>query len=948
MTEQAPEIVAHADLSPASPKPIHTTSTSPALIPSLQDRADTLDVAYLDSLVPPAFPFVTMPAAPKPASSNEDETMEVADTIVVGGEDYSNEDEDDYELSDDDADVDDESLDAYGEEEEDSAEQEDQSTTVDASAQDQNMDVVESGNGDGAPATTSGSKEETKETTTTQPDEADVSETSSISLISDSPPSSEPDTLMKSASPVAHPSAVNTPSSRNPPQTEDESTQEQQQRSPSATVALSSASPAQAAAGESASAPDAASEEQENSTNGGTIDLQKLVDDITARAAEGSSDTTSAKPDSILSSSHNSLPTAQPAAAPAPSLTIPPSSSLPAKPAVAQQPGQSGPRPEDFHPFSSRGHNNSHAPPSLPGHSATTGNGIPNGGVYMAGAPGTTTESMSSLPPHPHHSGFNGSQTSHSSAQAIPGPDGLQGAQLQQAWDAFQADEKRYMTEAKWERFPDNSRIFIGESLQSPAANWCQSNRYVTGNLSSERVPKKEVFDLFHRYGRLAQISLKSAYGFVQYHSAEDAQRAMAGAQGAELGGRKIRTSNAIPRAKRRRRKGLTTTTDLEFSKTQKKREPNEQRDHSPDRRGIRGGERGGRGGLDRYEARDRGPRGRDDYRPGRSPSPRRDDGYGRDRYQYGAFDHASRGRSRSPNRFGRHDQGSYRRRSPSPQRRGPPEPELDIPRRYGDQVPDVQIIVLGEVDRNFVEWLQQTFFSRGLKPDAMFFNPRFSRDLLLQRHVLEGVHGVVELDITAQHKGKIPLRVFDRSAGINNVRFDQYQDLDPVVAAEVVLRAKHTQAPPQPAYPPNPYPPQHMYPPQHGVPPAGYPGYPQVPAAAPQPPQHGLSAQDIAGMAGQIDNATLQALLASLGPGAGGAQPQQQQHPGQPQIDVSALLGSINQGAAPTPVPGAMPGYGYNAAYPPPAAHGHPAAQVPSGGNDAVNDIMATLARYR
>jgi RNA recognition motif-containing protein len=49
------------------------------------------------------------------------------------------------------------------------------------------------------------------------------------------------------------------------------------------------------------------------------------------------------------------------------------------------------------------------------------------------------------------------------------------------------------------------------------------------------------VFDLFHRFGRLAQISLKSAYGFVQYHSAQDAEAAMQSAQGAELGGRKIR-----------------------------------------------------------------------------------------------------------------------------------------------------------------------------------------------------------------------------------------------------------------------------------------------------------------------------------------------------------------------------------------------------------------------
>jgi RNA recognition motif-containing protein len=49
------------------------------------------------------------------------------------------------------------------------------------------------------------------------------------------------------------------------------------------------------------------------------------------------------------------------------------------------------------------------------------------------------------------------------------------------------------------------------------------------------------VFDVFHRFGRLAQISLKNAYGFVQYHTVAEGQAAMQGAQGIELGGRKIR-----------------------------------------------------------------------------------------------------------------------------------------------------------------------------------------------------------------------------------------------------------------------------------------------------------------------------------------------------------------------------------------------------------------------
>lgn len=64
---------------------------------------------------------------------------------------------------------------------------------------------------------------------------------------------------------------------------------------------------------------------------------------------------------------------------------------------------------------------------------------------------------------------------------------------------------------------------------------------FPTGNLSSDKVSKRDVFELFHRYGRLAQISLKSAYGFVQYHTIEEGQRAMENLQGIEIKGRRIR-----------------------------------------------------------------------------------------------------------------------------------------------------------------------------------------------------------------------------------------------------------------------------------------------------------------------------------------------------------------------------------------------------------------------
>lgn len=54
---------------------------------------------------------------------------------------------------------------------------------------------------------------------------------------------------------------------------------------------------------------------------------------------------------------------------------------------------------------------------------------------------------------------------------------------------------------------------------------------------------KRDVFDIFHRFGRLAQISLKSAYGFVQYHTVEEGHSALENLQGMEVKGRRIRKS---------------------------------------------------------------------------------------------------------------------------------------------------------------------------------------------------------------------------------------------------------------------------------------------------------------------------------------------------------------------------------------------------------------------
>lgn len=107
---------------------------------------------------------------------------------------------------------------------------------------------------------------------------------------------------------------------------------------------------------------------------------------------------------------------------------------------------------------------------------------------------------------------------------------------------------------------------------------------------------------------------------------------------------------------------------------------------------------------IDRY---DRGiapstfreePRRRDDYRPGRSPSPRgfrgRDEYRGRDRSPDRYFG-SRRSRSRSP--YSRNER--YRSRSPR-SRDVDEEANLPLLRRDPRDVPDVQMIIVDEVDR--------------------------------------------------------------------------------------------------------------------------------------------------------------------------------------------------------------------------------------------------------
>ena len=328
----------------------------------------------------------------------------------------------------------------------------------------------------------------------------------------------------------------------------------------------------------------------------------------------------------------------------------------------------------------------------------------------------------------------------------------------------------------------------------------------------------------------------------------------------------------------------LILSADLEISKAQKNTTRNGQpitgqRNRSPDNHRGNMADRGVRGGHDRQESRSivrdeygRVLRGRDDYRPGRSPSPPRGTFRGNDEYGstrkdgYNGHD-GWRDRSRSP--YGHRDNGRYRERSPSPRSmEAIADAELQIPRRDPHNVPDVQIILMTQLDRSFVSWVEGELYARGLKSEVIFLSTRLPLDAIIRRQILEGVHAVSQVDMRSQISSTIPLQVFNRQDGANNVRFDEYQDLEPRIAAELVLRAK-TQA--APVY----QPPQPQY--------AQTQTYQPPPVAIPTP--------DLANIVGQMDNASLQKLLGSM------TTPQQHNGPAVSQnaaIDLASLLSGL------------------------------------------------------
>lgn len=434
--EDAPELVAAANLSPVSPRPLHNTYTLPQVLPELQDRAED----------PNAVPFEpTTFRTAAAAMATEPETL---NTIVVEGSSSSaGSDDDSFDYDEDD--------DGHSQEQEDAPQQQaqevaepeendDYARTFDSPTEKEQAEIEdEDGQGQQSPYHVTDAPESmiiseqpdavaTSSQSPAQPATLDPSIATTISQ-SNQPANSAP------AIPAPYPiKSGQEPSPAAQESIPDTDTQQSVSISQPEIIEEDHVTPDDVTSkkeGDSDVQPKPEDVEMttESVADATALDIQKLVDEITAKAEE----TTSEPPVSEVTST---------SAQAAPSGADVDLSSLPPKPALTQEQSKQTYSPASFHHASL---------PDASGFPASTS--LPAQSTYSnAGAPGTSQPQTFNNTPS-----FASYPNAYPPGTAPP-TTGFTGQGLQQTYDEFLADERRHMAEAKWERFPEGSRIFIG------------------------------------------------------------------------------------------------------------------------------------------------------------------------------------------------------------------------------------------------------------------------------------------------------------------------------------------------------------------------------------------------------------------------------------------------------------------------------------------------------
>lgn len=445
-TDETFKVVAAASLSPVSPRPLHNTYTLPQVLPDLQHLAENPDVVPLE---PTTFRTAEAAMAPEPeqpeAVQEAPQGSSAASEIADLSEDGSVADDDSFQY-------DGEGEGENGQEQEAAQEvpqeeTDDYAMTFDSPAEKEQMDGEDEEQADKE------SQQQPQKVVSDAPESINISEppvqpdavpTQTTQPASVDPPA--PNLTDQGPQPDQTISAQDAPISQ-PSENGNGSPPAQDDVPDAAASAISPNVKPEETASEEATDVQPKPEDVEMTTESAqdatSLDIQKLVDEITAKNE-------ATEPDNKLATS--------------PSSTDVDMSSLPPKPALTHEQSKQTYTPATYHhaslpnaPSFPTGSANLPAQPvqsSQPPQPAYASNGN--------GAPGVSQQSPFTAASATFASYPNAYPSASPTQQQQQAP-GFNGNGLQQTYDDFLADERKAMAEAKWERFPEGSRIFIGK-----------------------------------------------------------------------------------------------------------------------------------------------------------------------------------------------------------------------------------------------------------------------------------------------------------------------------------------------------------------------------------------------------------------------------------------------------------------------------------------------------
>jgi hypothetical protein len=253
-------------------------------------------------------------------------------------------------------------------------------------------------------------------------------------------------------------------------------------------------------------------------------------------------------------------------------------------------------------------------------------------------------------------------------------------------------------------------------------------SRIFVGNLASSDITEADIRTIFQPYGKIEVITLKSTYGFVQYDNPDSCARALQNENGRMIKGVRL---------------------ELDLSKASNAKPPGRGRGEQrfdPYKR-----EDGGRGrGMGRGRGRrsaSPGPNYPPPFHP--MPPPRRGPpppapGYGAPQYD-APYDRP------------------YRTSM---------EPDGEYARRYA-QPPFCQILVLDDLDRNFVGFVEGALKRAQITVEAMALPPHVQIRTAVLQKIREGVRAVIFLERKHEQYGRVSLQVFEPRVGDTGVKFE-------------------------------------------------------------------------------------------------------------------------------------------------------------------------------